>query len=121
MPGLEERARCLPPLTSTYCTPGAALPLRAFGLHPLSVPAHVLAPARSALQHAALQCVLGLTAVNVAGYFTAPGALACPLVGEPDSPLPLVTLLFCAIDHFQAMKVWLVLVSAARHAFPAVS
>ena len=42
-----------------------------------------------------------------AGYFDAPGAAVCPLVGgvPPDVVLPKVTMVFTAMSDFAAMKV----------------
>ena len=44
---------------------------------------------------------------HVAGYFDAPGAPICPLVGPKQHgiTLPPVSLVFCSIDNWAAMKV----------------
>ena len=44
---------------------------------------------------------------HFAGYFDAPGALICPLVGplQHGLTLPPVSMVFCSIDNWAAMKV----------------
>ena len=58
-------------------------------------------PDAASCQHSA-----GLMLWAATGFFEAPGASACLFSMTQTEPLPLITLVFCAIQGLNAMKVW---------------
>ena len=96
VPGLEQRAWHLPPLTGVPASPGGA-PRQ---------PAPVLQLELHTGTGAGRACK-GSQVSDPAGYFDAPSALACGWDRVASASLPAICLVFCSLEGHAAMKVLL--------------